>query len=252
MFKWLHPYAKTQAAYRLCQRLTPWFAAISAALLIPGTLWGLLFTPADYQQGDSFRIIYIHVPAAMLSMSTYVAMALAALVGIVWQWRTAFMAMIAMAPVGAAMTFIALFTGAAWGKPMWGTWWVWDARLTSELILFFLYCGVIALYGTFDDKQQAGKAAGVMALVGVVNIPVIHFSVEWWNTLHQGATITKFDKPSIAAEMLWPLLMNIGGMAMFIATLTCLRLKNEIIRRELHRPWVYQLLHRDKGNQDAV
>ena len=252
MFKWLHPYAKTQAAYGLCERLTPWLATFSVVLLVPGTLWGLLFSPADYQQGDSFRIIYIHVPAAMLSMSTYVAMAVAALVGIVWQWRTAFMAMIAMAPVGAAMTFIALFTGAAWGKPMWGAWWVWDARLTSELILFFLYCGVIALYGTFDDKQQAGKAAGIMALVGVVNIPVIHFSVEWWNTLHQGATITKFDKPSIATEMLWPLLMNIGGMAMFIATVTCLRLKNEIIRRELHRPWVSQLLNRSKGNRDAV
>ena len=252
MFKWLHPYAKTQAAYGLCERLIPWLATLSVALLVPGTLWGLLFAPADYQQGDSFRIIYIHVPAAMLSMSTYVAMAIAALVGIVWQWRTAFMAMIAMAPVGAAMTFIALFTGAAWGKPMWGAWWVWDARLTSELILFFLYCGVIALYGTFDDKQQAGKAAGIMALVGVVNIPVIHFSVEWWNTLHQGATITKFDKPSIAAEMLWPLLMNIAGFAMFIATVTCLRLKNEIIRRELHRPWVSQLLIRGKGNRDAV
>lgn len=252
MFKWLHPYAKTQEAYGLCERLTPWLATFSVALLVPGTLWGLLFSPADYQQGDSFRIIYIHVPAAMLSMSTYVAMAVAALVGIVWQWRTAFMAMIAMAPVGAAMTFIALFTGAAWGKPMWGAWWVWDARLTSELILFFLYCGVIALYGTFDDKQQAGKAAGIMALVGVVNIPVIHFSVEWWNTLHQGATITKFDKPSIAVEMLWPLLMNIGGMAMFIATVTCLRLKNEIIRRELHRPWVSQLLNRNKGSRNAV
>ncbi|WP_218354851.1 heme ABC transporter permease [Alteromonas lipotrueiana] len=252
MFKWLHPYAKTQAAYSLSQRLTPWFAGICVLLLVPGTLWGLLFTPADYQQGDSFRIIYIHVPAAMLSMSTYVAMAVAALVGIVWQWRTAFMAMIAMAPVGAVMTFIALFTGAAWGKPMWGAWWVWDARLTSELILLFLYCGVIALYSAFDDKQQAGKAAGIMALVGVVNIPVIHFSVQWWNTLHQGATITKFDKPSIATEMLWPLLMNIAGMMMFIAALTCMRLNNEILRREQHRPWVSALLHDRRENQNAV
>ena len=142
-------------------------------------------------------------------MGTYVAMAIAALVGMVWQWRTAYMSMIAMAPIGAVMTFIALFTGAAWGKPMWGAWWVWDARLTSELILLFLYMGVIALYGAFEDKQQAGKAAGVMALVGVVNIPIIHYSVEWWNTLHQAVTTV--------------------------------RLRNEIVLREMHRPWVQAL-----------
>lgn len=242
MFMWLHQYAKTEAAYSLCNRLIPWFAAISMGCLVTGTVWGLLFAPSDYQQGDAFRIIYIHVPAAMLSMSTYIAMAVAALVGLVWQWRTAFMAMIAIAPVGAAVTFIALFTGAAWGKPMWGAWWVWDARLTSELILLFLYCGVIALYCAFDDKQQAGKAAGVMALVGVVNVPVIHFSVQWWNTLHQGATITRLDKPAIATQMLWPLLINIVGMAAFIFTISCVRLKNEIIRREQRRPWVQQLV----------
>ena len=185
-------------------------------------------------------------------MSTYVAMAVAALVGIVWQWRTAFMAMIAMAPVGAVVTFIALFTGAAWGKPMWGTWWVWDARLTSELILLFLYLGVIALYGAFEDKQQAGKAAGVMALVGVVNVPIIHYSVEWWNTLHQGATISKFDKPSIAPEMLWPLLIALLGLALFIAAVTVMRMKNEIIRREYPRPWVKDLAARALGDDHAV
>ena len=151
------------------------------------------------------------------------------------------LSMIAMAPIGAVMTFIALFTGAAWGKPMWGAWWVWDARLTSELILLFLYMGVIALYGAFEDKQQAGKAAGVMALVGVVNIPIIHYSVEWWNTLHQGATISKFDNPSIAPEMLWPLLINLLGFALFIGAVTTVRLRNEIVLREMHRPWVQTL-----------
>lgn len=252
MWKWLHPYAKTERAYGLCSTLLPWFTVVTVSALLTGTIWGLVFAPADYQQGDSFRIIYIHVPAAMLSMSTYVAMAVAALVGIVWQWRTAYMTMIAMAPVGAVMTFIALFTGAAWGKPMWGAWWVWDARLTSELILLFLYIGVIALYGAFDDKQQAGKAAGVMALVGVINVPIIHFSVEWWNTLHQGATITKFDKPSIAPEMLWPLLLNILGLAAFIGALTCVRLKTEILRRESRRPWVLKLVAGDKESDHAV
>ncbi|OFC69041.1 heme ABC transporter permease [Alteromonas confluentis] len=251
MWKWLHPYAKPERAYQLCNTLLPWFALPAVVCLVVGTIWGLAYAPQDYQQGDSFRIIYIHVPSAMLSMSTYVAMAIAALVGMVWQWRTAYMAMIAMAPVGAVMTFIALLTGAAWGKPMWGAWWVWDARLTSELILLFLYFGVIALYTAFEDKQQAGKAAGVMALVGVVNIPIIHYSVEWWNTLHQGSTITKFDKPSIATEMLWPLLLNIFGFALFIALVTTMRLKNEIIRREMHRPWV-QMLVKQKETNDAV
>lgn len=252
MWKWLHPYAKTEKVYALCNTLQPWFAVSAIVLLMTGSVWGLLYAPADYQQGDSFRIIYFHVPAAMLSMSTYIAMAMAALVGIVWQWRTAFMAMMAMAPVGAVMTFIALFTGAAWGKPMWGAWWVWDARLTSELILLFLYCGVIALYSAFDDKQQAGKAAGVMALVGVVNVPIIHFSVEWWNTLHQGATITKFDKPSIASEMLWPLLINILGFVCFIGWVTVLRLKNEILKRESSRPWVISIIKSESGDSHAV
>ena len=175
-------------------------------------------------------------------MGAYSAMAIAAFIGLVWQVRTAFMAMMALAPIGATVTFIALFTGAAWGKPMWGTWWVWDARLTSELILLFLYLGVISLYKSFEDKQQAGKAAGVMALVGVVNLPVIHYSVEWWNTLHQGATITKFSKPSIALEMLWPLLLSLLGLALVMAAIFLMRLQNEIIRRETHRPWVAALV----------
>ena len=242
MWKWLHPYAKPERAYSLCDRLLPFSSWPSVVLMLVGSIWGLLFAPSDYQQGDSFRIIYIHVPAAILSMSTSVVMAIAGVVGIVWQWRTAFMAMVAIAPVGACMTFIALVTGAAWGKPMWGTWWIWDARLTSELILLFLYFGVMALYASFDDKQQAGRAAAVIALVGVINIPIIHYSVEWWNTLHQGATISKFDSPSIAPEMLWPLLVNMFGFALFIASISMLRLKNEILRRDIHRPWVKSLL----------
>ena len=203
MWKWLHPYAKPEAAYRLCGKLLPWFAILSLLLLSLGSLWGLAFAPADYQQGDSFRIIYIHVPAAIWSMGVYMSMAIAAFIGLVWQMKLSDMAASAMAPIGAVYTFIALVTGAIWGKPMWGAWWVWDARLTSELILLFLYLGVIALYQAFDDQRTAAKAAGILAIVGVVNLPIIHFSVEWWNTLHQGATITKFAKPSIASDMLW-------------------------------------------------
>ena len=241
MWKWLHPYAKTEQTYLLCQRLFPWFAFLAVIALLTGCVWGLAYAPADYQQGDSARIMYVHVPTAILSMSTYAAMAIAALIGLVWQIRTADMAVAAIAPVGAVVTLLALLTGAAWGKPMWGTWWVWDARLTSELILLFMYLGVWALYHAFDDKQTGGKAAGLMAIVGVVNLPIIHYSVEWWNTLHQGASITKFAKPSIAPEMLWPLLINLFGLAMAIGALALLSLQNEILRREIKRPWVQKL-----------
>ncbi|PSV40678.1 heme ABC transporter permease [Photobacterium sp. GB-210] len=242
MWKWLHPYAKAENTYRLCGQLLPWFAMISLIAIVVSSIWGLMFAPADYQQGDSFRIIYLHVPAAIWSMGAYVSMAIAAFIGLVWQIRLSDMAAAAMAPVGAVFTFMALITGAIWGKPMWGTWWVWDARLTSELILLFLYLGVIALYNAFDDQKTAAKAAGILAIVGVINIPIIHFSVEWWNTLHQGATITKFAKPSMSTDMLWPLLIGIVGFAFFFGTVTMIRLRNEILIRESHRPWVRELV----------
>ncbi len=245
MWKWLHPYAKTEATYKLCDQLYPWLMYSALLSLGIGCIWGLGFAPTDYQQGDSFRIIYIHVPSAMLSMGAYAGMAVMGFIGLVWQIRTCYMAIAAIAPVGAVMTFIALFTGAAWGKPMWGTWWVWDARLTSELILLFLYLGIIALYGAFEEKIQAGKAAAIMSLVGVVNLPIIHYSVEWWNTLHQGSTISKFGKPSMASDMLWPLLINILAFGLLLAALVCKRLQNEILTREIRRPWVQSLLLKD-------
>ena len=246
MWKWLHPYAKPERAYGLAGTLLPWFAVTSLLAFIIGTVWGLAFAPADYQQGDSFRIIYIHVPSAILSMGAYSTMAVAAFIGLVWQLRMADMTVAAIAPVGAVFTFIALFTGAAWGKPMWGTWWVWDARLTSELILLFLYLGVIALYNAFSDKVVAGRAAGILALVGVINLPIIHYSVEWWNTLHQGASITKFDKPSISPEMLWPLLIMILAFAAFLGALSLMRFRNELLMREWHRPWVKDIAEQEK------
>ncbi len=242
MWKWLHPYAKAEVAYRLCQRLLPYFAILAVASLVVGWVWGLAYAPADYQQKDSYRIIYIHVPSAILSMGAYSSMAIAAFIALVWQIRNAELAVMAIAPVGAAMTAIALITGAAWGKPMWGAWWVWDARLTSELILLFLYFGVMAIYHAFEDKQSAGRAACILAIVGVINLPIIHFSVEWWNTLHQGATITKFDTQAIDNSMLWPLLLNIFSFAMIVATLVTLRLKGELLQREQHRPWVRDLV----------
>ncbi len=242
MWKWLHPYSKPEVTYNLCNKLLPYFAVLTVLFLGAGTVWGLAFAPSDYQQGDSFRIIYIHVPSAIWSMGAYMSMAIAAFVGIVWQHRLSNMAAAAMAPIGAVFTFIALFTGAVWGKPMWGAWWVWDARLTSELVLLFLYLGVIALYHAFDDQKTAAKAAGILAIVGVINLPIIHFSVEWWNTLHQGASITKFAKPSISGDMLWALLLNIFGFLLFFVTLTLVRFKNEILSKESHRPWVQTLI----------
>jgi heme exporter protein C len=247
MWKWLHPYAKTERTYYLCQSLLPWFSVLGLGVILFASFWGLAFAPADYQQSEAYRIIYVHVPVAVLSKSLYMGMAVAALIGLVWQVKTAFMAMIAMAPIGAMVTFVSLFTGAAWGKPMWGTWWEWDARLTSQLILFFLFLGVISLYKAFEDKQQAGKAAGVMAVLGVINLPIIHYSVEWWNSLHQGATILKLGKPSMPPEMLWPLLLSIVGWALVCGAIFLLRMQNEILQRDVRRPWVVAL-----ANQNSV
>ncbi|WOT05119.1 heme ABC transporter permease [Shewanella youngdeokensis] len=241
MWKWFHSYADPERAYKLSGTLLPWFACLAIALIGLGTTWGLVFAPMDYQQGDSFRIIYIHVPAASMSMAAYMAMAAASFVGIVWQMKTADWVAASIAPIGAVITFIALFTGASWGKPMWGTWWVWDARLTAELVLLFLYLGVISLYASFEDKVLAARAAGILAIVGVVNIPIIKYSVDWWSSLHQPATIKITEKSSMSSDMLYPLLINIFGFAMMIGALTLVRFRAEILARNGMRPWVREL-----------
>ena len=246
MWKWLHPYANPETTYHFSGKLIPWFTVTSAILLIVGMSIGLAFSPADYQQGESVRIFYLHVPSAMLSMGIYLGMAIAALSALVWQLKLAEASIAALAPIGAVFTAIALFTGAAWGKPMWGTWWIWDARLTSELILLFLYLGVIALQNAFEDKALGGKAASVLALVGVVNLPIIHYSVEWWNTLHQGATISKFEKPSMSTDMLIPFVISFFGFAFLVARLFCIRFRAEIIARNSMRPWVKTLILESK------
>lgn len=243
MWKWLHPYANPEVTYHFTNKLLPWLSALTAIFLSIGLVWALLFAPADYQQGDSFRIFYIHVPAASLSMGIYFAMAIAAFSSLVWQLKLADASAAAMAPVGAAFTAIALITGAAWGKPMWGTWWIWDARLTSELILLFLYLGVIALHNAFEDKNLAGKAAGILTLVGVINIPIIKYSVEWWNTLHQGSTVSKLGKPAMSLEMLWPFIFCFIGFSLLVGVIISLRFRNEILARNSIRPWVRTLVN---------
>ena len=246
--RFFHQMASPPYFYAISGRWLPWLAVICLALMLAGLYGGLVEAPADYQQGDSFRIIYIHVPSAWMSLFIYVMMAVAGGIGLIWHIKLAEMVAVSSAPIGASFTFLALVTGSLWGKPMWGTWWVWDGRLTSELILLFLYLGVIALYGAIDDKRRAGRAAAILALVGVVNIPIIHYSVEWWNTLHQGPTITKFDKPSIHISMLIPLLLMAAGFKLFYLIAVLMRLRSEILERERNSKWVMALV--SSGNRD--
>lgn len=244
--KWLPRWFFQLASPRWCHQITgmliPWFAVISIALVVAGTVWGLAFAPADYQQGNSFRIIYLHVPAAILAQSFYMLMALAGAIGLIWKMKVADMVAKSVAPIGASLAVLALLTGAIWGKPTWGSWWVWDARLTSMLVLLFLYLGVIALNSAIESETTAGQATAVLALVGLVNIPIIKYSVEWWNTLHQPATFKLTEKPAMPPEMWMPLLVMVIGFYMLFGTALMMRLRNEILQRERRASWVRELL----------
>ncbi len=242
MMRFIHRLASPKYFYDVSGRIVPWAGWTALILMLVGAYWGLVVAPPDYQQGDSFRIIYVHVPAAWMSLFIYVVMAGAGAIGLVWRIKLAEIVAISSAPIGASFTFLALVTGSLWGKPMWGTWWVWDARLTSELILLFLYLGVMALYGAVEDKRTASRAAAILAIVGVVNIPIIHYSVEWWNTLHQGPTVTKLDKPSIALEMLWPLLIMALGFKLYYVATVLMRARVELLERERNSRWVQEMV----------
>jgi len=238
---WFHKLASPPHFYRIAGTLTPWLAIPAALLIVGGVYGGLVRAPADYQQGDAFRIVYVHAPSAWLSLMCYTYMAIAAAVGLIWRIKLAHAVAAATAPIGASFAFVCLATGSLWGKPMWGTWWVWDARLTSELILLFLYLGYLALQSAIEDRRAAARAGAVLAIVGVVNIPIIHYSVEWWSTLHQGPTVTKFDTPSIATSMLIPLLaMTLAFKTLFAAVLL-VRTRCEILEFEQHTTWVREL-----------
>jgi heme exporter protein C len=241
MLVFFHKLASPKHFYRIAGLWIPWLAVICAGFMLVGLYQGLLVAPPDYQQGESYRIMFIHVPAAWMSMFVYVVMATAGAIGLIWHMKLAEVIAISSAPIGASFTFLALVTGSIWGKPMWGTWWVWDARLTSELILLFLYLGVIALYNAVDDKRTAIRAVSILALVGVVNIPIIHYSVEWWNTLHQGPTVTKFDTPSIDIRMLIPLLLMAVAFKLFYAVVVLMRSRCEVLQRERNTQWVREL-----------
>jgi heme exporter protein C len=235
-------YAAPQRFYSFAGAAVPWFGALAVVLSIAGLGVGLLIAPTDHQQGDAYRIIFIHVPASWMSMVIYVAMAFWAAVGLAFNARLAFMLASALAPTGALMTFIALWTGALWGKPTWGAWWVWDARLTSELILLFLYVGVLSLHAAIDNPRRADRAAGLLALVGVVNVPIIYFSVKWWNTLHQGASISFTKAPSVAAPMLLGMLVMALALWMYCIAVVLVRARSLILERERHVPWAKKML----------
>ena len=245
MFKlataWFHRFGSAPFVYRLAGRLSPWLGAGCALALLAGLWLGLVVAPADYEQGESYRIIYVHVPAAWMSMFVYTTMAVSSAVFLIWRLKLADIVAAASAPIGAGFTLVALVTGSLWGKPTWGTWWIWDGRLTSELLLLFLYLGYLALRGAFEQPRTAEKAAAILAVVGVVNIPVIHFSVEWWNTLHQPATITKLDQPSMHISMLRPLLLMVLAFQLLYFFNLATRVRSGILRREARASWVAEL-----------
>jgi heme exporter protein C len=236
-------YSSPQAFHPLAGKMIPWFSVAAGLLIISGLYIGFFVAPTDFQQGDSYRIIFVHVPAAWMSMFLYVIMAAWAGIGLGLNARPSFMMAQAIAPTGAMFTFIALLTGAMWGKPTWGAWWVWDARLTSELILLFQYIGIILLRAAIDDLRRADRASAVLALVGVVNVPIIYFSVRWWNTLHQGASVSMTASPKMATTMLTAMLIMTVGFWMYSFAVTLARVRCVILDRERQPMW---------GNQTSI
>jgi heme exporter protein C len=229
----MHRFANPARFQRVSAAILPWAAGLAAGLIAAGLYYGLFASPPDYQQGESVRIMYVHVPAAWMALFVYAVLAGASAVALVWKFPLAHVAAKASSPIGACFTFVALATGSLWGKPMWGTWWVWDARLTSVLILFFLYLGHMALLNAFEDSSRGERAGAVLALVGIVNLPIIKFSVDWWNTLHQPASVFRIGGPTIDPAMLRPLfLMGLGFTAYFV-TVLILRMRAELLARKI-------------------
>jgi heme exporter protein C len=231
-------FSSPQTFYPVAKKLSIIFFVLAAILTIWGLYIGFFVAPTDFQQGESYRIIFIHVPAAWMSMFIYLVMAFWAGVGLIWNTRLSSMMAHALAPTGAMMTFVALWTGALWGKPTWGTWWVWDARLTSELVLLFLYVGYIVLRSSIDDPRRGDRASAVLALVGVVNVPIIYFSVQWWNTLHQGASVSLTKSPSMASSMLLGMLVMALAFWMYSIAVSLVRVRKIIRQRESNASWL--------------
>lgn len=239
---WFHRLGSPPHIYRIAGTLTPWLAWPAGLLIVAALYGGLVLAPPDYQQGEGFRILYVHAPSAWLAVMIYGVMASAAAVGLIWRMKVAHAVAASCAGVGAWFTAVSLLTGMLWGKPMWGTYWVWDPRLTAQLILLFLYLGYMGLRAGIDDLGRADKASAVLAIVGVINIPIIRYSVEWWNSIHQAPSVMKMDRPSMPFDMLAPLLMMLLGFTLYFAAVMLVRLRAEILRRERTASWIREVL----------
>ena len=238
---WLHRLSSPPTFYRFAGAVWPWAMGLALLTGIIGLYGALVLAPPDYQQSDAYRIIFIHVPSAWMSMFIYAVMGVASFVALVWRIKLAEVVAMQSAPIGAAFTFITLVTGSLWGKPMWGTWWTWDARLTSELVLLFLYLGVIGLYHAFEDRRQGARAAGFLAIIGIINVPIVHFSVNWWNTLHQGSTVNVFGQSKMSGAMLWPLLTMMLATKCYYAASLFRRVRTDLLSLEGGKDWVRKI-----------
>ncbi len=252
MWSFIHKLGSPRWFYQMTTPWLPYLALAAGLLLLTGSVWGLAFAPPDFRQGNSYRIIFVHVPAAFVSLAGYYLMASAGAVSLIWKIKVSDMVLKSCAGIGAAMTFIALVTGAIWGKPTWGTWWVWDARITSMLVLLFLYLGVVALYQAFEDRDVAARACAVLSLVGTVNIPIIYKSVDWWFSLHQPASIKFSGAPSMHPDMWKPLFVMIAGFYCLYALAVVLSLRSEILEREEKARWVEELASGGSGSAPGI
>ncbi len=240
-FLWFHRLSTARFFYPFAVRLTPWLGTLAAITILAGLYLGLVVAPMDYQQKDAYRIMYVHVPSAWMSMFIYVFMAVSGAIGLIWRIKLAHLVCTAAATIGASFTLITLLTGSIWGKPMWGAWWAWDARLTSELILLFLYLGFIALQSAISERTKAQQAGAILLIAGVVNIPIIHYSVLWWHTLHQNPSVTQFGVPTIHISMLIPLLIMSFGFMLLFFTILMLRIRALILETEISSRWMQKL-----------
>ena len=234
---WFHRLASPPYLYRTAGRLTPWFAWPAALLIVAGLIGGLWLAPPDFQQGDAYRIIYVHAPSAWLSLMMYGVMGIAGGIGLIWRMKAAHAVAASAAPIGASFALVTLVTGSLWGKPMWGTYWVWDPRLTSELFLFLLYLGYMGLRAAFEDLQRADRASAVLGVVGLVDVPIVHYSVVWWNSLHQGALVFT-GRRAMPPSMLIPLMTMFLGFTLYSVAVLCMRLRAEVLNRERTARWV--------------
>ena len=248
---WFHRFASPPYFYRVAGTLAPWFGWPALLLILVSLYWGLVVAPVDYFQSDAYRIIYVHVPASWLALMTYTAMAVSAAIGLIWRMKVAHAVAVACAPAGAGFTVVSLATGMIWGQPTWGTWWAWDPRIVSQLFLLFFFLGYLGLRGAIEDNDRADRASAILAIVGVVNVPIVRYSVDWWNSLHQAPSVMRADGPTMPPSMLWPLLLMTLGYTLYFFWIMLTRARAEVLRRDRGGQWVREALARDSAASGA-